>query len=196
MSSGNPETRKHILDQAWRLMVERRGQGVWMEDIAKAANVSRQAVYLHFGSRADLLVATVRHVDEVLGLEERLKKVNTAGSGAEILDALVEFWGNYIPEIHGLAKALLAVYETDEDAAAAWDDRMAVLHQGCLLTVECLQREGNLAAGWKPEEAAGFMWAMQAIAVWENLTITCGWTKEQYIRRMQEMMRRTFVKDS
>jgi AcrR family transcriptional regulator len=196
MSSGNPETRKHILDQAWRLMVERNGQGVWMEDIAKAAKVSRQAVYLHFGSRADLLIATVRHVDEVLGLEEHLKKVNTAGSGVEILDALVEFWGNYIPEIHGLAKALLAVYDTDEDAAAAWDDRMAALRQGCLLTVECLQREGNLAAGWKPEEAADFMWAMQAIAVWENLTITCGWTKEQYIRRMQEMMRRTFVKES
>jgi AcrR family transcriptional regulator len=194
MSSGNPETRKRILDQTWRLMVERRGQGVWVDDIARAAKVSRQAVYLHFGSRADLLIATVRYVDEVLALDERLKKANAASSGAEILDALVEFWGNYIPEIYGLAKALLAVYETDQDAAAAWDDRMAALRQGCGNAVQCLQREGTLAAGWKPVEAAGLIWALLAIAVWENLTITCGWSTEQYIRRMQAVMRGTFIK--
>ena len=32
-------------------MEKRRGQGVLMKDIAEAAGVSRQALYLHFGSR-------------------------------------------------------------------------------------------------------------------------------------------------
>jgi AcrR family transcriptional regulator len=194
MSSGNPETRKRILEATWRLMEKKHGQGVWIEDIAKAAKVSRQAIYLHFGSRADLLIATVRHVDEVMGVDGRLKKVNASNVGTEIVDALVEFWGKYLPEIYGLAKALLAVYDTDKDAAAAWDDRMAALQEGCRKTVECLKREGSLASGWEPDEAANLMWAMLAVEVWENLTMRRGWSNNQYIRRMQTVMKRTFVK--
>jgi AcrR family transcriptional regulator len=174
-------------------MVKRRGQHVWVGDIARAARVSRQAVYLHFGSRANLLVATVRYVDEVLGLDERLRQVKAADSGAEILQALVEFWGNYLPEIYGLAKALLAVYDTDKDAATAWDDRMGVLQEGCRNTIECLERDGTLVPGWELEDAASLVWAVLAVAVWENLTIKSGWSTDQYIHRMQRALKHTFV---
>jgi AcrR family transcriptional regulator len=192
MSSGNPATRKHILEETWRLMVERHGQGVRVDDIARASKVSRQAVYLYFGTRADLLIATVRYVDEALELEKRLEKVYSSTSGIEILDGVVEFWGNYIPRIYGLAKALLAVYDTDKDAAAAWNDRMAALREGCDHAIQCLVREGSLAAGWESTEAASMMWSLLAISVWENLTIHQGWSNEQYIHRMQEVMHRTF----
>src|SRR5919107_4913211 len=98
-------------------MEERNGQGVRMSDVAGAAGVSRQAVYDHFGSRADLMVATVRYGDEVLGLDERLGRYRALGSGVERLGAFIEFWGNYVPEIHGIARALMAARETDE---AVW----------------------------------------------------------------------------
>jgi AcrR family transcriptional regulator len=195
MSSGNPVTRKRILVAAWRLMVERHGQGVWIEDIARAAKISRQAVYLYFGSRAELLIATVRYVDEVKELDKRLEKVYSATRAGEILDGLIEFWGNYIPEIYGLAKALLAVYDSDRDAAAAWDDRMAALREGCRNTVQCLQREGALASEWTPDEATSWMWAMLSIAVWEDLTIHQGLSPEKYTQQMQSVMRRTFVQE-
>ena len=55
----------------------------------------------------------------------------------ECLEAYVEFWGNYIPEVYGMAKALLAARETDEAAAAAWDDRMGAVRESCHLTIEC-----------------------------------------------------------
>ena len=112
-------------------MEERSGRGVRMRDVAGAAGVSRQAVYDHFGSRADLMVATVRHGDEVLGLDGRLRRYRAANGGAERLGAFVEFWGNYVPEIHGIARALLAARETDEAVAAAWDDRMGVVYEAC-----------------------------------------------------------------
>ena len=94
-------------------MVERVGRNVRMGDVARGAGVSRQAVYDHFGSRAELMVATVRYGDEVLGLDERLRRYRAAGSGVERLETYVEFWGNYIPEIYGIARALLAERETD-----------------------------------------------------------------------------------
>jgi AcrR family transcriptional regulator len=195
MSSGDPETRKRILDKTWQLMEKRKGRGVLIGDIARAAGVSRQAVYLHFGSRAELLVATVRHVDEVKRLNERLQALNLAAGGPEVLDAYIEFWGNYIPEIYGLAKALLAVRETDEAASAAWDDRMQVLRQGWREVINCLKRDGKLAPHWKPEEAADAAWAMTSIAVWENLTRECGWSSTEYISRMQVILRQAFVKE-
>lgn len=36
-------------------MEDRRGQGVRMGDIAKAAGISRQAIYLHFDTRTALM---------------------------------------------------------------------------------------------------------------------------------------------
>ncbi len=55
MSSENIETRTRILDATVRMLEEQGGRGVRMGDIAKAAGISRQAVYLHFSSRAELL---------------------------------------------------------------------------------------------------------------------------------------------
>src|SRR5918999_4261754 len=123
MSSGDLETRTRILEATRRLMEERRGQGVRMRDIADAAGISRQAVYDHFGSRAKLLVATTHYVDEVRGLRERRRRFREATGGVERLEAYVEFWGNYIPEVYGMAKALLAVPRTHQAADPASDHR-------------------------------------------------------------------------
>jgi len=188
-------TRERILAATWRLMETRHGQGVRMEDVAHAACVSRQAVYLHFASRAELLVATVRYVDETLRLNERLEEVYAAPRGVDALEAYVAFWGHYIPDIYGLAKALLAVRATDGAAAAAWEDRMAGMRAGCRAIIECLERQGALAPGWSVDDAAAAFWALLSIAVWEDLTITCGWTLEQYVRHMREVLTRTFVSE-
>ena len=37
------------------------------------------------------------------GLRERRRRFNAATSGVERLEAYVEFWGNYIPEVYGMA---------------------------------------------------------------------------------------------
>src|ERR687894_2509440 len=108
MSSGESETRTRILVATWRLMVQRRGQGVRMRDIAEAAGVSRQAVYDHFGSRAELMVATARYGDEVRGLEGRLAGYRAASGGVERLEAFVEFLGKFVSGIHGIDRAMLA----------------------------------------------------------------------------------------
>ena len=148
-------------------MEERNGQGVRMRDVAEAAGISRQAVYDHFGSRAELMVQTARYGDEVRGLDERLRRYRAATGGVERLEAFVEFWGNYIPEIYGIARALLAARETDEAVAAAWDDRMGVVREACRDIIERLHRDGTLAPGWAREEAADLLWTMLSIRNWE-----------------------------
>jgi AcrR family transcriptional regulator len=194
MSSKILDTRTRILEQTWRLLEKKRGQGVSIKSIADAAGVSRQAVYLHFSSRAELLVATVRYADQKNDIDTRLRGVLTARTGQECLDEYVRFWGNYIPEIHGLAKALLATRDTDTDAAKAWEDRMEVLHEGCRRVMEGLVQGGMLASEWTPEQAAEMMWAMFSVSVWESLTIELGWTNDEYVSRMQLALKRIFLR--
>jgi len=175
-------------------MEEQRGQGVRMRDVATAAGVSRQAVYLHFASRADLLIATTHYGDQVKGLADRLICWRLAATGVDLLAAFIEFWGNYIPEIYGIAKALLAARETDEAAEAAWNDRMEAVRDGCRITIEALERDGMLAAEWTCEAAIDMLWTLLSIRNWELLTIERGRTTSQYIAWMQTLARRTFVR--
>lgn len=196
MSSHDNETRTRILSATVRMLEEQRGVGVRMGDIAKAAKISRQAIYLHFASRTDLLVATTRHLDEVLGLDRRLAPSRAANSGIERLALYIEFWGNYVPEIHGVAKALLSAQATDEAAAAAWKDRMLAMRDGCRAAIEALHSEGKLVPEWTPERATDALWTMLLIPNWENLTRECGWSTRQYIRWMTAMATRTFVDES
>ncbi|SRR5579885_2575445 len=196
MSSPQLDTRERILDAAWRLLEQSQGQGVRLEDIARAAGVSRQAVYLHFGSRTELFIATARYVDEVHRLPERIERIQQAcmmGGGVAGMDETVAFWGTYLPEIYTPAKALLALRETDEAAAAAWADRMEVFYQGCLGTIQQVAQEGRLAPGWTVETAAEFFWSLLSVETWERLTIERGWSNDHYIERMQLAVKRALV---
>jgi AcrR family transcriptional regulator len=165
-----------------------------MRDVAEEAGVSRQAVYDHFGSRAELMVATARYGDEVRGLEGRLAGYRAASGGVERLEAFVEFWGNYVPEIHGIARAMLAARETDEAVAAAWDDRMGVVQEACRDIVGRLERDGVLAPGWSLDEASEMLWSLLSIGNWEDLTLERGWPVDRYVDRMKEVTRRAFVR--
>ena len=193
MSSTNPETRDRILKAALKLLEASQGKGVRMTDIAKRAGISRQALYLHFSTRAELLIATTYYLDEVKGVEDRLVPSRTAQSGIERLDAFIEAWGTYIPEIYGIAKALLAMRDTDEAAAEAWDERMQDMREGCEAAINALNRDKMLSPDHSPNQATDILWTMLSVRNWEQLTIECGWPQEKYIETLKSLARRIFV---
>jgi AcrR family transcriptional regulator len=193
MSSGERETRERILRQTCRLMDERGGQGVRLEDVAAAAGVSRQAVYLHFGSRAGLLIAAVRSFDETLDLAGRTRPMREAPDGATALRELVRFWAGHVPQIYGPAKAMMAGRLTDEAVAAAWDDRMDAVRALCLDVTERIAREESLAPGWTADSAADFLAALLSIETWERLQLERGWSPEQYTERLQDAAHRALI---
>ena len=139
MSRQNLNTRTRILEATARLLRERGGHGARMGDIAKATGISRQAVYLHFPSRTDLLIETTKFTGDILDVEGRLAPSRAAASGLERLRLYIEFWGNFLPEFYPVAKALMMAQDTDEAAAAAWQDRMVAMKDGCRAAIEALQ---------------------------------------------------------
>jgi len=158
-----------------------------MGDIAKQAGISRQALYLHFPTRTELLVATARYLDEVKNVDQRLVASRTASTGVERLNVFIEAWGNYIPEIYGVAKAFLAMKDSDEAAAIAWNDRMQAVREGCEVAVKALKKDGELSRDYSAKTATDVLWTLLSVRNWEQLTIECGWSQKKYVETMKHL---------
>lgn len=195
-SKESADTKTRILDAAWRLLEADAGvgKGVRVGDIAREAGISRQAVYLHFPTRAELLVAATRHVDAVKDVDARLAG-SRAATGAEKLDAFIEAWGGYIPEIYGVARALLAMRESDEAAAEAWRDRMRAVMHGCAAAVRELEEADLLRPDLPSDDASDILWTLLSVRNWEHLRHDCGWSQEHYIDGMKRLARRALLAD-
>ena len=77
-----------------------------MAEIAKAARISRQAVYLHFADRAELLVELVRHLDGKLGLEADIRRIREAASGADSIREMVAMQARRNPALWAVAREI------------------------------------------------------------------------------------------
>jgi len=191
MSSDNPTTRTRILDATRDLLDSSPGTAARMSDIAKRAGVSRQALYLHFPNRTELFIATTKQQDEAFGLNAALAAGLCSGRGHDRLTALIEVWGNYIPHIFGMAKTLMVLKETDEEAARAWDERMADFRGACAAVVTTLAQDGDLVMD--EEAATDLLWTLLSIPTWEHLTRLCGWSQARYVSEVTRLARRALT---
>ena len=184
MSSQQTKTR--ILDTTWKLL-EKRIEKNRRSDIAKAVGISRQALYLHYPTRAELLIATTKHIDTVKKVNQRLELSRTAGSGIERLHFFIKAWGGYIPEIHGISVALRNMRKNDKAAAEAWDDRMQAVRHGCQAAVVAIAKDGKLKFDLSEQIATDILWTLLTIENWEKLVINCGWLQSAYEEKMIEL---------
>lgn len=189
------DTRSRILEAAWKLLEDGAGSEVRMSDIAKKTGISRQAVYLHFPKRADLLIAVTRYIDEANEIDARLAASRSAATGVERLDAYIEAWSNYIPEIYGVGKALMAMQETDSEARMAWEGRMLAVREGCEAAVNALARDRALTSEIDEEKATDLLWTLLSVRNWEQLTLECGWSQDDYVDELKRTARKALLAD-
>jgi AcrR family transcriptional regulator len=193
--SRDPETTREQILQAARILLEERGYfGVGLEDIARAAGVTRQSVYLHFQSKAGLLLALVDWIDRTQALHEGIAWVAAAPGPVEALERLVQMSVGYEPRIHRLALVLEAARTTDEAAAGAWNDRMAGRRVGNARVITALSRAGLLAKPWTVRQATDWLWTLLSVQTYENLTGACGWSTAEVSRHLGRVALQTLVK--
>lgn len=196
MSTSAPSgsTRATILDAAARLFTER-GPGVRLEDIAEGAGVSRQTVYVHFGSRTGLLIAMVQHIDEGGTLHALVEQVFDAPTALQALDAVVAVHAEYHPMVYSVAKVFMAGRYEDDAIGAAWDDRMTSRRNLYRSVIEWLDRDEHLAPGWTVEIATDLLWAFTSWQLWEQLVVDRGWSKDDYLNHLRTVLRNSLVED-
>ena len=180
------QTKIRILETTWKVL-ETRIDKNRMSDIAKAVGISRQALYLHYPTRAELLIATTKHIDTVKKVDQRLELSRAAGSGLERLHFFVKAWGGYIPEIHGMSVALRNMRKNDKAAAEAWDDRMQAVRHGCQAAVRALAKDGKLRSDLTEQVATDILWTLLTVENWEKLVLDCAWSQSAYEDKMIEL---------
>jgi AcrR family transcriptional regulator len=185
-----------ILEAALALISKRGGADVTMAEIAKAAKVSRQAVYLHFTDRADLLVNLIRYTDQKRGLEGEIRKIEQAPTGTAQLRAMASLQARMNPGIWAHARAFEAVRRTDKAADRSWRDRLQHRLEGCRAIVARLQKEGALRPGLDPAIAADLLWNITSLRTWEDLVLDRKWSARQYEDRITELLVLALTKPS
>lgn len=193
MSSEQSDTRHRILTSARDLLENGTPTDMRMADVAKAAGISRQALYLHFPNRADLLIATVRYLDELNDVDKGLAASRAATTGIERLELFIDAWGNYIPKIYGNARALMAMKDSDDAAAATWEDRQQAIRHGCEAVVKALKKDGTLHPEQSTKQAIDILWMLLSIQNWEQLTKASNWPQKRYVVEIKKMARRLLV---
>ena len=178
------ETRNDILDAGWDL-VSQRGAEASISQIAAAAGVSRQAIYLHFGTRGGLLIALVRRADELYAIREAFQDAQGRSDPIERLDAAIRAWLEFVPRILPVARDLIRLKSTDDDARAAWEDRMAELKSWMETLTLSLGEDDALAEGWSAKQASEFLWAHLSVQKWILLVEECGWPPEAAADRLR-----------
>jgi AcrR family transcriptional regulator len=95
-----------------------------MADVARAADLTRQAVYVHFPSRTVLMLALIDHIGATSGARELFAAADATTGKQRRLEAHLHAAILYSERIHDVADALDRARYSDEAARAAWDNRM------------------------------------------------------------------------
>ena len=192
MSSPTPSTRDRIL-AATLALVEGADGPIAMSAIAKAAGLSRQALYLTFADKADLFVAMVRYVDELRGIPGEVAKIRDAPTGVDALLAMIELQAGFNPGLKPLADAFELLRRQDPAAEQAWQDRLQARLEGARGVVARLVSEGRLRPGLDPEVAADLVWTLTSLRTWDDLVARQGWTADAYRERMTDLVMTAIV---
>lgn len=186
-------TRAAVLDAAWQLLEEGGAGQATMGAVAERAGVSRRALYLHFASRGELLLALHEHVDTELDLAASIEPVFAAPDAVAALEEFTAHLARYHPRIQDIDLALLRVRDNDPDVATLIEQGMQAWHDGCRSIARRLADEGRLAEPWTVDTAADLIWSFMFPETLERLTVSRGWPTERYGELLAVVLRRTLV---
>jgi len=151
--------------------------------------MSRQSIYVHFHSKARLLLELVDYVDESEGVPALTKRIETATSAEQALDRFIDLVAKVAPRIFRVVAALDAAHSEDAIAAAAWQDRADRRLRRCRDIVRRLLEEGRLAPELNVSTATDLLWTLASVRVWEELVVNRGWSRDRYRAQMRRTIR-------
>ena len=151
--------------------------------------MSRQSIYVHFRSKARLLLELVEYVDQSEGVPTLTHRIENAASGEEALDLFIDLVATAAPRIFRVIAALEAARGEDAIAATAWQDRAERRRRRCRNIVSRLAEEGVLAPDLDVATAADLLWTLASVRVWEDLVVFRRWARDRYRAQIRRTIR-------
>jgi AcrR family transcriptional regulator len=149
--------------------------------VAKKAGVSRQAIYLHFPSKAELLTALHLHVfDTDVVPTLRRYPITDSMTGFDVLDATIAADVEIVGKVWRIHESLTVARRQHAEVDQTLLPREAEHYEG-LLDVGCrLERDGALPPTMPVGLFADMLWGLMNIGTYRNLVIERGWSPDQY----------------
>lgn len=186
-------TRERILEATKHLLAESPGASPSMSQIAERVGVTRQLLYFHFDSRADLLLELSRRMDAEARSPARQARIDDAADPLTALREAVALQGYIKPKIFSVASAVDRLRHSDQDAAAVWKEREDALLGRCIDVIERLVEEKILGDGWDVSTAAHVMWSVTSLRSWEELVVERGWSTRAWVRHTTRLLERALL---
>jgi AcrR family transcriptional regulator len=195
-TNGAAEPGTAILDAAWHQLEEQGGGGLTMGQVARRAGVTRRGLYLHFASRAELVLALHDHLNQALDLASSLGPVLDAPDAVAALDAFAEHLARFHRKILSINRAVVHGRHADPDFAASYDQGIEAWLGTCRWITQRLATEGRLAEPWTSETAADMLLALMRDEFVETLAVERGWPEDQHVELLATLFRRTFLRSA
>jgi len=180
-SSRRSQTRIQILEAA-RAIFEALGYyGAGLEAVAKKAGVSRQAIYLHFPSKAELLTALHLHIfdtDVVPAL--RRHPITDGMSALDVLDATIAADVEVVDKVWRIHESLTVARRQHPEVDQTLVPREEEHYEGLLDVGRRLERDGALPPAMPVGLFTDMLWGLLNLGTFRNLVVERGWSLEQY----------------
>jgi AcrR family transcriptional regulator len=187
------DTRTRIVKAA-RTLLRKDAGAVRMEDVAQAARVSRQAVYLHFPNRTALLEAATAHIEQELGFPERLNPILEAKSGVLALERMAEFLGDYLPVAQPVIDAFTVGRSSDPEVQAIFESRTEHRRGGVRQIVAWLIRDKALAKDLDAATAEEVMMGLTSYELWREMVVVGKLSNAEYVVQLERLLRRALLR--
>jgi len=179
------ETRLRILKAARTLLSRAGYHNVSLDQIAAEAAISRQTVYVQFGSKRGVLQALAEHIElESYGVDMLEGVRNLHNPVGTILDGIYEQIA-FFERNADLLRTFYAQAAHDPDFRAVWQDRLQRRWDAIYIVIKKIAEEGRLAEGWGLEEASDWVWSLTNFRWYDDLVIERGWTPQQLAQRLR-----------
>ena len=97
------------------------------------------------------------------------------------------------PQIYDVASVAYSARRSDETAEAVWQDRMAFRRGNIRQAMARLDEADLLDGDWSVDEATDFAWVLASVHRYEYLVVERGWTVEQLVARLKQVVRASLV---
>ncbi len=189
-SRGRAQTRIEILEAARAMFEEFGYYNAGLGNVAKKAGVSRQAIYLHFSSKAELLTALHLHIfaTDVVPAQDR-HPITDAVPALDALDAIIAVDVEVASKVWRIHEALQMARRQYPEVEETLRPRDEERYDELLDLGRRLKREGALPPNIRVGRFADMLWGLMNVGTYRNLVIERGWSLDQYRRWVRDTIR-------
>jgi len=192
-----------VIQAAWRLFAERGYAATSIEEIARAAGVSRATVFTSVGGKPVLLKAAfdvaIVGDDAPTSLPDRpeSRAIRAEPDPRVYLSRYAALVTEMGARLAPIAEAVRGAAGADGDARELWNLHLAQRRTGAANVIsDLLSKGGRLRAGLDPVVAADIVWVLTDPGLYGHLVLRQGWTPPRFWAWLGETMQRQLLAEA